>query len=74
MGHPGLDLVIVAKNYDGMGGPEGMWNAVRPALVALDPMFKGDETGFCELYAANSYAPDLQSPWVAPYDPVPTQP
>jgi hypothetical protein len=74
VGHPGLDLVIVAKNYDGMGGPEGLWNAVRPALVAHDDMFKGDEAAFCAAYAANRYAPDLQSPWVAPYDPVPTQP
>jgi hypothetical protein len=35
VGHPGLDLVIVAKNYDGMGGPEGMWDAVRPATATL---------------------------------------
>ena len=74
VGHPGLDLVIVAKNYNGMGGPEGMWNAVRPALVAHDPMFEGDETAFCEAYAANRHAPDLPSPWMAPYEPVPAQP
>lgn len=44
VGHPGLDLVIVAQNYSSMGSggsPTGMWNAMRPALVALDPMFKG---------------------------------
>jgi hypothetical protein len=51
-----------------------MWNAVRPALVAHDPTYKGDESAFCEAYAGNRYAPDLPSPWVAPYDPVPTQP
>jgi hypothetical protein len=68
VGHPGLDLVIVAKNYANMGGPEGMWNAVRPALVALDPKYKGDEMAFCEVYGANKYAPDLQKPWTAPYD------
>lgn len=71
VGHPGLDLVIVAKNYSSMGAggsPTGMWNAVRPALVALDPMYKGDEKAFCDAYGNNKYAPDLQTPWVAPYD------
>lgn len=70
VGHPGLDLVIVAKDYADMGGPEGMWDAVRPALVAHDPMYKGDEAAFCEVYASNRYAPDLPSPWVAPMDDV----
>jgi len=71
VGHPGLDLVIVAKNYSSMGNggsPTGMWNAVRPALVALDPKYKGDEKGFCDAYGTNKYAPDLQTPWQAPYD------
>lgn len=68
VGHPGLDLVIVAKDFSSGGGPEGMWDAVRPALVALDPMFMGDEAGFCEAYGNSRYAPDLQSPWKAPYD------
>jgi hypothetical protein len=58
--HPGLDLVIVARNYS--GGVIGMWNAVRPGLVAMDPMFKGDETAFCEAYGAGNYAPDLLVP------------
>jgi hypothetical protein len=77
LGHPGLDLVIVAKNYTSMSGsggsPTGMWNAVRTALVALDPMYKGDEKAFCEAYANNKYAPDLQTPWVAPYDAPPAK-
>jgi len=72
VGHPALDLVIVAKDYTPMsnagGSPTGMWNAVRGALVALDPTFKGDEKAFCEAYANNKYAPDLQTPWQAPYD------
>ncbi len=68
LGHPGLDLVIVAKDYSGQGGPAGMWNAVRPALVALDPMFKGDEDAFCEAYANSKYAPDIQVPIAAPAD------
>jgi hypothetical protein len=71
LGHPGLDLVIVAKNYTSMGNggsPTGMWNAVRPALVALDAKYKGDVKAFCDAYANNKYAPDLQTPWQAPYD------
>lgn len=68
VGHPGLDLVIVAKNFSGGGGPRGLWAAIRPALVALDPMFMGDETGFCAAYRAGSYAPDLMTPIVAPTD------
>jgi hypothetical protein len=55
--HPGLDLVIVARNYS--GGVQGMWAAVRPGLVAMDPMFKGDEDAFCEAYGSGNYAPDL---------------
>jgi hypothetical protein len=58
--HPGLDLVIVARNYS--GGVIGMWNAVRPGLVAMDTMFKGDEPAFCEAYGAGNYAPDLRVP------------
>lgn len=54
--HPGLDLVIAARNYS--GGVQGMWAAVRPGLVAMDPMFKGDEEAFCEAYGAGNYAPD----------------
>jgi hypothetical protein len=67
VGHPALDLVIVAKNYANMGGPGGMWNAVRPALVALDPKYKGDDKAFCDAYGNNKYAPDLQTPWKSPY-------
>jgi hypothetical protein len=66
VGHPGLDLVIVAKNYSGGSGPAGMWDAVRPAIVALDPMYKGDDAGFCKAYGAGDYAPDLPAPVVQP--------
>ena len=59
VGHPGLDLVIVAKNYSGGDGPAGLWNSVRPALVALDPKYKGDDAGFCKAYSAGDYAPGL---------------
>ena len=60
--HPGLDMVIVAHNYSNMNGPMGMWDTVRPAVVAMDPMFAGDEAGFCEAYGAGNYAPDLIMP------------
>jgi hypothetical protein len=66
VGHPGLDLVIVAKDFDGGDGPAGLWKAIRPAVVALDPMYKGDETAFCKAYAAGDYAPDLPAPVVQP--------
>ena len=57
VGHRGLDLVLVVRDYD--AGPAGLWQAVRPALVALDPTFQGDEAGFCAQYGSNSYAPNL---------------
>jgi hypothetical protein len=58
MGHRGLDLVIVAKNQ---AFDEAVtWNAIRPALVALDPAFQGDDAAFCAAYDASNYAPDLR--------------
>jgi hypothetical protein len=58
IGHRGLDLVLVVKNFDPKD-PIELWHAVRPALVALDPTFAGDESGFCESYSRGDYAPDL---------------
>lgn len=84
IGHPGLDLLIVAKNYvdpiDRVGPDDGiiedqpvvlldnerpnafgpLWKTIRPALVALDPEYKGDEEAFCKAYGSNNYAPDLR--------------
>jgi len=60
--HPGLDLVMVAQNFSGGDGPMGMWNAIRPGIVAKDPMFMGDEAAFCAAYGAGNYAPDLLVP------------
>jgi hypothetical protein len=68
VGHFGLDLVIAAKNFSGGGGPKGLWAAIRPALVAKDPMFMGDEDAFCAAYGPGNYAPDLQAPIIAPTD------
>lgn len=62
--HPGLDLVIVAKNFSGGDGPLGLWAAVRPGLVAMDPAYAGDEAAFCAAYGAGQYAPDLVLPRV----------
>ncbi len=58
VGHPGLDMVLVVKNI-GSNSQHRVWDAIRPALVALDPMFAGDEEAFCEASAAGDYAPDL---------------
>ena len=33
---------------------------MRPALVALDPVYQGDDEAFCEDYGAGRYAPDLR--------------
>ncbi|MET0386659.1 MAG: hypothetical protein ABW321_11900, partial [Polyangiales bacterium] len=60
--HPGLDLVIAAHNFSNMDGPMGLWEQVRPGVIALDPMYKGDETAFCEAYGKGDYAPDLKMP------------
>jgi hypothetical protein len=58
IGHRGLDLVIVVKNFDPNDAID-LWHAVRPALVARDPTFAGDEAAFCASYARGDYAPDL---------------
>jgi len=57
--HRGLDLVRVIRDDASNNGHTNVWNAVRPALVALDNAFEGDETAFTEAYAAGRYAPDL---------------
>jgi CubicO group peptidase (beta-lactamase class C family) len=62
--HPGLDLVITGHNAT--NGATGLWNAVRPGIVAKDPMFNGDEAAFCKAYGAGDYAPDLLAPRIAP--------
>ncbi|MFM7736452.1 MAG: hypothetical protein ACKPBU_10805 [Alphaproteobacteria bacterium] len=59
VGHPGLDVVLVAKDLGPGGSSSTLWEAARPALVALDPTFRGDDAAFCGAYAANEYAPAL---------------
>jgi hypothetical protein len=62
-GHRGLDIVIAARNVQpggaGPGTAKTVWEAVKGAVIAGDPMFKGDETSFCKAYGSNNYAPDL---------------
>jgi hypothetical protein len=60
MGQRGLDLVLVAKNLGDASGVGILWDGVRPALVALDPTFHGDDAAFCAAYDASDYAPDFR--------------
>lgn len=59
-GHRGLDLVMAIQDYGTVNAVDTLWNTVRPALVALDPEFRGDDAAFCEAYGDNAYAPDLK--------------
>jgi hypothetical protein len=60
--HRGLDMVIVVKDSGGQSGaePARFWQAIRPAVVALDPTYRGNATAFCSAYGAGNYAPDLK--------------
>jgi hypothetical protein len=69
IGHPGLDLVLTIKDYSNMNGPMGFWAKIRPAIVALDPKYKGDEKAFCEAYGGATYAPDMKHKPTQPPDP-----
>ncbi|OGB22429.1 MAG: hypothetical protein A3I66_03925 [Burkholderiales bacterium RIFCSPLOWO2_02_FULL_57_36] len=60
--HRALDMVIVVKN-SGMQSndePGRVWNALRPAVVAHDPVYRGNPTGFCTAYGKGNHAPDLK--------------
>ncbi|MBC7955500.1 MAG: serine hydrolase [Cytophagales bacterium] len=60
--HRGLDMVIVVKDSGGQSGSEPMrfWEALRPAVIALDPTYRNNASGFCAAYGAGNYAPDLK--------------
>lgn len=60
LGHPGLDLVLVAKNMGNLAFISTLWGPVRPAVVAADPRYPGDEEAFCAAYGAGGYAPNLR--------------
>jgi hypothetical protein len=59
VGQRGLDLVLVVKNLGNSAFAGSVWGPMRPALIALDPVYQGDQDAFCEAYAKGSYAPDL---------------
>ena len=74
-GHPGLDMVIVARDVSlfksddpkfmsdltkGFPAPKVLWDVLRGAVIAGDPIYKDDEQGFCRDYGSNKYAPDLK--------------
>lgn len=64
MGHPGLDLVIVSKDLfplrEGIRGfSSQLWDTIRPAVVAHDPKFAGDEDAFCMAYGGATHLPSL---------------
>ena len=70
----GLDMVIAIRNgavsvndggtlVDQFPGHKTVWNALRPAMLELDPLYKGDEAAFCAAYRRSEYAPDLREPW-----------
>ena len=59
-GHRGLDIVMAIQDFGTQNGVDLLWNAVRPAVVKLDPKYAGDDAAFCEAYGTNAYAPDLQ--------------
>jgi CubicO group peptidase (beta-lactamase class C family) len=40
-----------------------LWRLVRPAVIAADKKYKGNEAAFCKAYQTGNYAPDLRSPW-----------
>ncbi len=61
LGHRGLDLVVVGQNW-GSAGPAALWQSVLPAIVAHDPVYRGNEEAFCAAYGAGDHAPDLR-PW-----------
>lgn len=63
--HRGLDLVISVRDDVDNEGHKDVWNAIRPALVELDPTFAGDEEAFCDAYRRGAYTPTLLDPWSA---------
>jgi CubicO group peptidase (beta-lactamase class C family) len=60
--HRGLDLVLTGRNVTG-NGQQVLWETVRPALVELDPVYRGNVSAFCNDYRRGSYAPSLISGW-----------
>jgi len=68
--HPGLDMVIALHIALAPGlldfGPQVVWDAILPGVVAMDPNYNGDKEAFCRDYGAGNYAPDLVTPRFKP--------
>lgn len=70
-GHPGLDLVLVGwqltpEDFFGLAAPGLLWDTIKPAIIAADPQYQGNEQAFCAAYSTNNYAPDLVTELRAP--------
>jgi len=57
--HKALDLVMVTRDAGSTAFLTTPWDMIRPALVAVDPQYGGDDEAFCAAYRAGEYAPDL---------------
>ena len=57
--HKALDLVIVTRDAGGTAFLTTPWDRIRPAPVAHDPQYPGDDDAFCAAYSSGNYAPDL---------------
>lgn len=53
------EIVFSAAKNIGSNNQERVWNAIRPALVALDPTYACEKKSFRAAYAAGDYAPSL---------------
>lgn len=66
VGMRALDMVVVTRDFASATGEgvitmgDALWQQIVPAIVAKDPVYAGDVTGFCDAYAASRYAPDLR--------------
>lgn len=59
--HKALDMAIVTRNAGGNAFLTTPWSMIRPALVAHDAQYPGDDDAFCAAYRAGDYAPDLHA-------------
>jgi len=63
-GHPGLDLVIIAREVTpgglGLTSPAFCGTPFAPPSWPAIRSLAGDDTGFCAAYGRSSYAPDLR--------------
>jgi len=53
-----LDMVLVLQDV-GENQNNLAWLRIRPAVIAGDPVFADDPSGFCDAFAGNRHAPHL---------------